>query len=324
MMERLAIVVPCYNEEEVLSDTVGQLTDWLVGLTQKGKISSDSYLLLVNDGSTDNTWAVMRELFAGNPRVCALCLAGNVGQQNALMAGFAAVDGHCDIAVSIDADLQDDIGVMEEMIDLFHGGAEVVYGVRKERKTDTFFKRATAELFYQVMARLGTKTVYNHAEYRLMSAKALRQLLCYRERNLFIRGLVPLMGCRSETVYYSRKSRTEGKSKYPPVKMLATALEGITSFSTEPITMLMVLGAVMMVGTLIALAVILTAYGADRPISGRSWVMASVCFLGGLQLMAIGVIGQYIGCTYLEVKRRPRYHIECFLRHDESCKEKDT
>lgn len=315
-MERLAIVVPCYNEEEVLSDTTGQLTDWLVGLAQKGKISPDSYLLLVNDGSTDSTWPVMGELFAGNSHVCALCLAGHVGQQNALMAGFSAVDGHCDMAVSIDADLQDDIGVMEEMIDLFHGGAEVVYGVRKERKTDTFFKRTTAQLFYKVMARLGTKTVYNHAEYRLMSAKVLRELLRYRERNLFVRGLVPLMGCRSETVYYSRKSRPAGKSKYPLVKMFATALEGITSFSTQPITILMALGAVMMLGTLIALAVILAAYGAGTTVFGRASVMASVCFLGGLQLMAIGVIGQYIGSTYLEVKRRPRYHTECFLRHD--------
>lgn len=321
MMERLAIVVPCYNEEEVLPDTAARLTGLLAELVQKGKIASDSYLLLVDDGSTDRTRQLIQAMFEKNPRICVLCLAGNVGQQNALWAGLSAADGHCDMVVSIDADLQDDIGVMEKMIDLFHDGAEVVYGVRKERKTDTFFKRTTAHLFYQVMAWLGTKTIDNHADYRLMNARALRELMQYRERNLFVRGLVPLMGYRSETVYYARKPRTAGKSKYPPVKMLATALEGITSFSIRPITLVMLLGAAIVLCTLIALLMIFAAYLSGRTVSGRVSIMVSIWFLNGLQLAAIGVIGEYIGNTCLEVKRRPRYHVECFLSHDEWFKE---
>ena len=316
MMERLAIVVPCYNEEEALPGTVEQLSDLIAALVQNGKIASDSYLLFVNDGSTDGTWHLLEEAFERNPHVCALRLTGNVGQQNALFAGLSAVCGRCDMAVSIDADLQDDIGVMEEMIDLFHDGADVVYGVRRERKTDSFFKRATAHLFYKVMAWLDTGTVYNHAEYRLMSARVLEELMRYPERNLFVRGLVPLIGYRSEKVYYARKSRTAGKSKYPLGKMLATAFEGITSLSSRPITMLVALGAAMLVCTFMALMGMLLAFLRGGAVPGWLSIMASVWLLGGLQLVAIGVVGAYIGRTYLEVKRRPRYHIDCFLSHD--------
>lgn len=315
-MDRLAIVVPCYNEEEVFADTARQLTGLVVGLVEKGKISPDSYMLFVNDGSTDHTWHLMREEFERNRYVSAINLAGNAGQQNALWAGLSAVSEHCDMAVSIDADLQDDIHVMEEMIDRFHAGADVVYGVRNQRKTDTFFKRATAHLFYTVMDRLETKCVYNHADYRLMSARALQQLMQYQERNLFVRGLVPLIGYPSDTVYYARKPRTAGKSKYPLSKMISVAWEGITSFSMKPMTAVMAVGGGVLLCALMVFVYILLSFFSGRAVSGWSSMMVSVWFLGGLQLFGVGMIGAYIGKTYLEVKRRPRFHIECMLSHD--------
>lgn len=317
-MQRLAIVVPCCNEEEVLPDTVRQLTQLLAALVKKQKISPDSFLLLVDDGSTDGTWRLMTEAFDRSSQVEALRLAGNAGQQNALFAGLAAVVERCDMAVTVDADLQDDIGVMERMIDCFRDGADVVYGVRSERKTDTFFKRSTALLFYRLIEWLGANTVYNHAEYRLMSARVLRQLMRYGERNLFLRGIVPLIGFRSEKVYYARKPRAAGKSKYPLSRMLATALEGVTSFSIRPITLTVLLGGGILLCTLAAMIYILASRAAGKAVSGWASIMASVWFLGGLELVAVGAAGEYVGKTYLEVKRRPRYHIEQFLRHGDS------
>ena len=242
IVEKLAIVVPCYNEEPVLEDTARQLTDLLKDLTQRGIISPDSYMLFVNDGSTDRTWELMRREFENNDLFCAMNLAANVGHQNALLAGLSQVCDMCDIAISIDADLQDDIGVIEEMIAKYKAGADIVYGVRKERKTDTFFKRFTAQSFYRVMNLLGVKSIYNHADYRLMSNRALNQLMQYGERNLFIRGIVPLIGYKTDKVYYARKERTAGESKYPLKKMISFAFDGITSFSIKPITMVMLAG----------------------------------------------------------------------------------
>lgn len=321
-MKRLAIVVPCYNEEEVFADTASQLTSLLESLLYKEKISSDSYILFVNDGSKDGTWNLIQTEFEQNKYVYALNLACNVGHQNALLAGLSTVKDMCDIAISIDADLQDDISVIEEMLDKYESGSDIVYGVRKERKTDTFFKRFTAQSFYKVMSVMGVKSVYNHADYRLMSARALHQLAQYKERNLFLRGIVPLIGYQTDCVYYARKERSAGESKYPLKKMLSLAFDGITSFSIKPITFVLCIGVAIMICSVIAFIYILVSYFVGSAVSGWSSTMASIWFLGGLQLFAIGIIGEYIGKTYMEVKERPRYNIEKFLHHDVS-KEND-
>ncbi len=316
-MKRLAIVVPCYNEEPVLRETAAQLTNLLKDLTQRGKISPKSFILFVNDGSTDRTWELIQEEFERSPFVYALNLAANVGHQNALLAGLSSVQDLCNVTITIDADLQDDIGVMEEMIDQYEAGADIVYGVRKERKTDTFFKRFTAQSFYKVMALLGVKTVYNHADYRLMSARAVRQLMQYGERNLFLRGIVPLIGYPSAKVYYARKARTAGESKYPLKKMLSFAFEGITSFSIKPITMVMMAGIAILFCTVLAFIYILASYFTGHTVSGWASIMTSIWFLGGMQLVAIGIVGEYVGKTYMEVKQRPRFNVETFLTHDQ-------
>lgn len=317
-MERLSIVVPCYNEKEVFADTANQLTLLIKSLIDKKRISHDSYILFVNDGSNDGTWDLMQAEFEQNKYVYALNLACNVGHQNALIAGLFAVKDICSIAVSIDADLQDDISVIEEMIDKYENGADIVYGVRSERKTDTFFKRFTAQSFYKLMSGMGVKSVYNHADYRLMSARALRQLTHYKERNLFLRGIVPLIGYKTDCVYYARKERQAGESKYPLKKMISFAFDGITSFSIKPITMVLCAGVAIMICSIIAFIYILISYFIGSAVSGWSSIMASIWFLGGLQLFAIGIIGEYVGKTYIEVKERPRYNIEKFLRHDNS------
>ncbi|MBQ4397460.1 MAG: glycosyltransferase family 2 protein [Clostridia bacterium] len=316
-MKKLAIVVPCYNEEPVLEDTARQLTDLLSDLIAREKVSPDSFILFVNDGSTDGTWRLIEQAYAGSRLVCGLNLAANVGHQNALLAGLSSVQLLCDVTITIDADLQDDIAVMEEMIDQFEAGADIVYGVRKERKTDTFFKRFTAQSFYKVMALMGVKSVYNHADYRLMSARAVRQLLQYSERNLFLRGIVPLIGYPTAKVYYARKARTAGESKYPLKKMLSFAFEGITSFSIKPITMVMMAGIAILFCTVLAFIYILASYFTGHTVSGWASIMTSIWFLGGMQLVAIGIVGEYVGKTYLEVKRRPRFNIERFLTHEE-------
>ena len=316
-MKRLAIVVPCYNEQEVMENTAIRLTDLMADLIQKKKISADSYILFVDDGSTDGTWELMNEAFEKDPHVCALSLAGNSGQQNALMAGFAAVADNCDMAVSIDADLQDDIDVMEEMIDEYYEGADVIYGVRNDRKTDTFFKRFSAQMFYALMKLLGAKTVSNHADYRLMSSDVLRQLMRYGERNLFVRGVVPLMGYQSRTVYYARKKRAAGKSKYSLSKMFSTAFEAITSFSIKPISLIVMTGAAITVCALAALVLLLGCSVCGRSISDGKYILTSVWLLGGMQLAAVGVVGEYAGRTYFETKRRPRYRIERILSRDQ-------
>ena len=314
-MKRLMIVVPCFNEEEVFPSTEKQLTSLIEDLIQKGKISPDSGVLFVNDGSRDRTWELISEAHKRSKYVYGLNLAGNVGHQNALLAGLNTAKDICDISVSIDADLQDDISVIEEMIDKYYAGADIVYGVRSERKTDSFFKRFTAQTFYKFMSAMGVKSVYNHADFRLMSARAMRALSLYKERNLFLRGIVPMLGYKTDCVYYSRKPRTAGESKYPLKKMLSFALDGITSFSIKPITILTIFGAFIILCSVIAFIYILVSYFLGHTVPGWSSLMISIWFLGGVQLFSIGIVGQYIGKTYIESKERPRYNIEEFLDH---------
>ena len=313
-MDRLAIVVPCYNEEEVLKIASKALREVLDDLIQKEKIANDSFILFVNDGSKDRTWELIEEEHAAYPvQVKGVKLAGNVGHQFALTAGLITAKDMSDVTVSIDADLQDDVKVIEEMIDKFHAGNDIVYGVRSERKTDTFFKRVTAQGFYKVMAMMGVKTVYNHADFRLMSKRAVEQFSNYKETNLFLRGMVPLIGYQTDCVYYERKERVAGESKYPLKKMLALAFNGITSFSIKPISMITGLGSVIIFGCVLAVVYALISYFTGNVVEGWTSLIISIWFLGGVQLLAIGLVGQYIGKIYIEVKQRPRYNIEKVL-----------
>lgn len=313
-MDRLAIVVPCYNEEEVLKIASEALRGVLADLVNKGKIAEDSFILFVNDGSKDRTWELIEEEHAAHPReVYGVKLAGNVGHQFALTAGLITAKDYSDVTVSIDADLQDDVDVIEEMIDKFHAGNDIVYGVRKERKTDTFFKRFTAQSFYKLMAMMGVKTVYNHADFRLMSKRAVEQFSKYEETNLFLRGMMPLIGYQTDCVYYSRKERVAGESKYPLKKMLALAFNGISSFSVKPISMILYAGIFIILLCIVAAIYALISYCTGRVVAGWTSLILSIWFLGGLQLLAIGLVGQYIGKIYIEVKHRPRYNIEKVL-----------
>ncbi|MBP5152680.1 MAG: glycosyltransferase family 2 protein [Lachnospiraceae bacterium] len=313
-MDRLAIVVPCYNEEEVLKICSEALRGVLDDLIGKGKIASDSFVLFVNDGSKDKTWELIEEehkLFPG--KIKGVKLAGNVGHQFALTAGLVTAKDMCDVSVSIDADLQDDVAVIEEMIDKFHEGKDIVYGVRKKRKTDTFFKRVTAQGFYKFMNLMGVKSVYNHADFRLMSKRALENFSEYKETNLFLRGIVPLIGYETDCVYYDRKERVAGESKYPLKKMLALAFNGISSFSVKPITMITGLGVVIIFLSICAAVYALVSYFLGHVEPGWTSLILSIWFLGGVQLLSIGLIGQYVGKTYIESKHRPRYNIEKIL-----------
>ncbi len=318
-MERLAIVVPCYNEEEVLGMSSEALRGVLNDLVSKGKISPDSYVMFVNDGSADKTWSLIEEEHSKYPsQVFGVGLARNVGHQYALTAGLITAADMCDISVSIDADLQDDVSVIEEMVDKYHEGCDIVYGVRKERKTDTFFKRFTAQSFYKVMAHMGVKTVYNHADFRLMSSRALKEFANYHEYNLFLRGIVPLIGYKTDCVYYDRKERAAGVSKYPLKKMLALAFDGISSFSTRPIDLILTAGFASVFLSMVALVYALISYFTGHVEPGWTSLIISIWFLGGMQLLAIGLVGKYVGKTYIEVKHRPRYNIEKVLTDDSS------
>ena len=310
----LAIVVPCYNEEEVLPISLPELLRVLDDLVGKKKISSDSYLLMVNDGSRDKTWDLLEEWHEKDARVCAVKLAKNCGHQSALVAGLMTAREDADLTVSIDADLQDDVAVIEEMVDEYHNGCEIVYGVRGSRKSDTFFKRTTAEGFYKLLASLGVKTVFNHADFRLMSRKALNELAEYKETNLYLRGLIPMLGLKTGKVVYERKERLAGESKYPLKKMLALALNGITSFSVQPIRLVFKVGLFVLLICLGAAVYAFVSYITGSVERGWTSLILSIWFLGGIQLLAIGVIGEYIGKIYNEVKQRPLYHIETILR----------
>ena len=309
----LAIVVPCYKEEAVLHETHKRLSQLLDRLTTEGRISPKSYILYVNDGSTDRTWEIIKEFYKNTSYACGLNLAGNVGHQNALMAGLNTVKERCDAAISIDADLQDDVNVIPEMVERYMEGNDIVYGVRRERKTDTFFKRTTALAFYRLMKTMGAKSVYNHADYRLMSSRAIQQLCRFRERNLYLRGLVPLIGYQTACVYYNRDKRFAGESKYPFKKMLNFAIDGITSFSVKPVRMIFWLGCIFLLIALCVTIWTLRAYFLHDTVPGWSSLMISLWLVGGTILVSLGIVGEYIGKIYIEVKDRPRYNEEELL-----------
>lgn len=312
-MNRLAIVVPCYKEEAVLAETTIRLTGVLDSLVGDKLVSSDSFILYVNDGSTDNTWPIIAQLHKESKYVCGVNLACNVGHQKALWAGLNVAKDKADMIVSIDADLQDDVNAIKEMVKKYHNGYDVVYGVRNERKTDTWFKRTTALAFYKLMNAMGTKTVYNHADYRLMSKRALDFLVQFPERNLFIRGMVPLVGYKTDNVYYNRAERFAGESKYPLSKMINFAVEGITSFSVKPIRLVFGMGVLFMVIAFCVLCWIGYSYITGQVVKGWSSLMLSIWFCSGCVLTGLGVVGEYIGKVYLEVKGRPRYNIQEIL-----------
>lgn len=316
MKETLYIVVPCYNEAEVFPQTAAALTGVLQDLIQKEKVGGCSRLLFVDDGSRDATWQLIAAERARNPLVCGVKLAGNVGHQNALLAGLMAAKPYCDVTVSIDADLQDDVAAIEEMIDRYHEGCEIVFGVRNNRAKDSFFKRASAQGFYKVMRWMGVNTVYNHADFRLMGSRALEALAQYGERNLYLRGMVTLIGYQTGCVYYARGARAAGESKYPLKKMLSFAFDGITSFSIKPIKFITVLGVLITFLSVCAAVYALVVHFIGQTIPGWTSLMLSIWFLGGVQLAAIGLIGQYVGKIYVESKHRPRYHYEELLIDD--------
>lgn len=313
VLKRLAIVVPCYNEEEMLRISSEALRGVLADLTGKGKIAADSFVLFVDDGSKDATWQLIEEEHEKYEQIKGLKLSSNVGHQFALTAGLLTAKDLSDVTVSIDADLQDDTLVIEEMIDKFQDGCEIVYGVRSDRKTDSFFKRTSAQMFYKLMAGMGVKTVYNHADFRLMSKRALEEFAKYNETNLFLRGMMPLLGFKTDSVYYERKERVAGESKYPLKKMLSLAFNGISSFSVKPISLITWMGALIIICSILAAVYALISYASGRVVPGWTSLMLSIWFIGGVQLLSIGLIGQYIGKIYIEVKHRPRYHIEKLL-----------
>lgn len=312
-MKKLYIVIPCYNEEEILPKTIKEMTRVIDNLCKNGKVHPQSKILFVDDGSRDRTWEMIASAQKENPYVAGLKLSKNVGHQNALLAGLDTANANADVSISIDADLQDDISVIETMVDKYLDGAEVVLGVRSERKKDTFFKRFTAQAFYKVMNLLGVKTVYNHADFRLLGKAAMNALSEYKERNVFLRGIITQIGYKTEIVYYARNEREAGESKYPLKKMISFAWNGITSFSTKPITMILGMGIFTMFLSIAAYIYMLVSYLIGSTVSGWASILVSVWFLGGLQMFSIGLIGQYIGKTYIESKQRPHYHIDIFL-----------
>ncbi|MEG0703132.1 MAG: glycosyltransferase family 2 protein [Christensenella sp.] len=313
-MNSLYIVVPCYNEQEVLHETTKRLINKIERMVADGLISQDSRIMYVDDGSKDSTWAVIEELHAADARVLGVKLSRNRGHQNALLAGLMTAKELCDVTISMDADLQDDIEVLDEFVKKYLDGCDIVYGVRGNRDTDTGFKRNTAQIFYKLLKLFGVDAVYNHADYRLMSVRALNGLAEFDEVNLFLRGIVPQIGYKTATVEYSRGERFAGESKYPLKKMMSFAFDGITSFSVKPIRMITVAGLCIFIVSLIMLvySLIVNAMGATT--LGWTSMIMSIWLLGGLQLLAIGIIGEYVGKAYMETKKRPKYIIETVLR----------
>jgi len=310
----IAIIVPCYNEEEVLPETAKRLSGTMQRLVSEQTIDKNSKIIFVDDGSGDNTWSLIEKFHVENPlHFSGIKLSGNRGHQNALLCGLLAVIDLADAAVSIDADLQDDIDVIGKMIEKYSSGYEIVYGVRSNREADSFFKRATAQGFYRFMRLLGVDIVYNHADFRLLGEKALKALAEYGEVNLFLRGIVPLLGFKTAIEYYTRTERLTGTSKYPLRKMVKFALEGITSFSIKPIRMITSLGILLFSVSIAMIVYFFIRFFTGHTISGWASIACSLWGIGGLILFSIGIVGEYIGKIYLETKRRPRYHIEEFL-----------
>lgn len=317
MANTLYIVVPCYNEEEVLPETSRRLKDKVRALVDNGTISEKSRILFVNDGSKDKTWEIISALHAADPVFSGVDLTRNRGHQNALLAGLMTAKDRCDMAVSMDADLQDDVDAVDRMVEEYNSGCDIVYGVRSSRKKDTFFKRFTAEGFYRVMNLLGAETVFNHADYRLMSKRALEGLSQFKEANLFLRGMVPMIGYRTGTVEYERGERFAGESKYPLKKMLSFAMEGITSLSVKPLRMITGLGALISFAAAVMLVYSICRWATGDTVLGWASLMCSVWAIGGLILLSMGVIGEYIGKIYLETKGRPRFLIREVLDNEE-------
>ena len=309
-MKTVYFVVPCYNEQEVLPETSKRLLAKLDSLVERCMISPDSRIVFVNDGSRDDTYKIITELHEQDERFCGIKLSRNQGHQNALLAGLMTVKDKCDAAISLDADLQDDIDVIDQFVEKFNEGCDVVYGVRSSRKTDTFFKRSTALGFYKLMKFLGVEVVYNHADYRLMSKRALEGLSEFKEVNLFLRGIVPLVGYKSATVEYERHERFAGESKYPFKKMMAFAVDGITSFSVKPIRMVFSLGVIIFLCSIAVLIYSLIRWAFGQTVTGWTTLIISIWALGGIQLLSLGLIGEYIGKIYKEVKARPKFIIE--------------
>lgn len=306
----LYIVIPCYNEEQVLPITAKMFLEELMLLIEKGKIAKESKILFVNDGSKDCTWEIIKQLSKENKKFRGISQSRNRGHQNAVLAGMMeAKEEAADIVISIDCDGQDDITAMEQMVDGYHKGFEVVYGVRSNRDSDTFFKRFTAQAFYKLLDKMGVEIVYNHADYRLISARVLKEFANFKEVNLFLRGMIPLVGFKSTCVYYERHERIAGKSHYPMVKMLALALEGITSLSIRPLRLITGLGTIGAIISFIGVVWALLKGLSGHTIAGWTSMVCIVCFIGSIQLICIGIIGEYIGKIYMEVKQRPRYII---------------
>ena len=310
MNEILYVVIPCYNEEEVLNETVSRLTTKLNSLVQRQLISNESRIMLVNDGSKDRTWNIIEELFESNEYVTGVNLAKNKGHQFALLAGLMTAKEYADMVISMDADLQDDIEVVDKFIEEYYNGCDIVYGVRSSRKKDTFFKKSTAIMFYRLMQKLGVDMVYNHADYRLMSKRALNNLEEFEEVNLFLRGIIPMIGYKNAIVEYERNERFAGESKYPLKKMISFALEGITSCSVKPLRIITLLGLLISVVSSLYLIYVIIGYFIGNTISGWTTQIVLTCFFGGFQILCMGVIGEYVGKIYSEVKKRPRYIIQ--------------
>lgn len=305
----LYIVIPCYNEQEVLPITAPLFLQKINDLAAAGKISPDSRVLFVNDGSKDNTWPIIRDLATGDPHYLGICQSRNRGHQNAVLAGLMEAKDRCDITISIDCDGQDDINAMDDMVDAYHDGCEVVYGVRSKRDTDTFFKRFTAESFYKLLNAMGAEVVFNHADYRLMSARVLQEFANFKEVNLFLRGMVPLVGFKSTAVTYERHERIAGESHYPLSKMLSLAFDGITSLSVKPIRFITGFGVLVALISFIGVIWAMAEAAMGATVSGWASTTCIICFVSGVQLICLGVIGEYIGKIYMETKARPRYII---------------
>lgn len=306
---KLIIVIPCYNEEAVLPVTAPMFLNKVEEMISLGKISDDSGILFVNDGSRDATWSIICGLASANSHYHGICLSRNQGHQNALLAGLMDAKNCCDITISIDCDGQDDINAMNAMVDAYLDGCEVVYGVRSSRETDSFFKRFSAECFYKVLQKLGGEIIYNHADYRLVSARALEALSSFEEVNIFLRGMIPMVGFKSTSVFYERHERIAGESHYPLRKMLALAFDGITSLSIKPIRIITGLGFAFSLLAMLLIVYVFVSFFMDRVVPGWSSSLIAICFIGGIQLISLGVIGEYIGKIYLETKHRPRYII---------------
>lgn len=315
-MIKLCLVIPCYNEEAVLPETSKRLKEKYEQLIKNGVITADSRIMFVDDGSKDKTWSMISELHNQDEIFWGVKLSRNRGHQNALLAGLHAALDKADAVISMDADLQDDINAIDGFIEKYNEGAEVVYGVRSSRKKDTFFKKNTALAFYKMMSKLGADVVYNHADYRLLSNRALHGLFEFKEVNLFLRGIVPMIGYKSDVVYYERAERFAGESKYPLKKMLAFAFEGVTSLSVKPIRMIISLGVIMLIVSAAMLVYFLVSHFLGGTVPGWTSLIVSIWAIGALQLISIGVIGEYVGKVYLETKERPRFIIETFLEDE--------